>query len=109
MYKVIETKSHEEINTKFASLWSFVVLRIECLIRLTQGWASQAISRVESSPSQFKKSSSQVESSHECFRVESSRVKIFFLLFHNLFISIKNINKKFITHNSVPSFHTQKK
>ena len=40
-----------------------------------QGWASQAISRVESSLSLFLKLSSQVESSRERNQVESSRVE----------------------------------
>jgi hypothetical protein len=46
---------------------------------MSQGWASQAISRVESSPSHFVKASSRVESSHQDFRVESSRVIRIFL------------------------------
>ncbi len=46
---------------------------------LNQGWASQAFSRVESSPSHFKMGPSRVESSHQCFRVESSYFNHLFL------------------------------
>ena len=71
---------------------------------LEQGWASQAISRVESSLSLFLKLSSQVESSRERNQVESSRernqvesslAKVFYIFF--LLIFIKKVYNNFLS------------
>jgi len=68
---------------------------------MTQGWASQAIFRVESSPS-------QVESPRFPSRVESSQVN-FAIFFRFLFISLENVNNEFFgTWYLVPGFHAQK-
>jgi hypothetical protein len=75
-------------SVSFKNLSSYFLLKFEWL--LSQGWASQAIFRVESSPSHFKILSSRVKSSHRCFRVESSRVKLFFRFFR-LCLFLQNI------------------
>ncbi len=72
-----------------------------------QGWASQAIFRVESESFENTFESIRVELSVFPSRVKSSQ--IFFSLFHFLFISIESINKYFMTNYPVPSFYTQKK
>ncbi len=85
-----------------------------------QGWASQAIFRVESSPSHFEILSSRVESesfrnTFESSRVESpvfpSRVKSSQIIFSIISFSVyfdKNINNFFMTDYPFPSFYTQK-
>jgi hypothetical protein len=73
-----------------------------------QGWASQAIFRVESSPSHFEIASSRVKSSHRDFRVESSRVKLILPFFHFLVIFLKNVKNEFFrTLCLVPGFYEE--
>jgi hypothetical protein len=75
----------------------------------SQGWASRAIFRVESSPSHFEILSSRVESSRVTSVSESSQVEsnYFFIISFSVYFD-KIINKFFMTHYPVPSFYTQK-